>query len=50
MTSRFFYIYVMATSFFYIYIDIYKLRERQVVLLNDIFVFALDVGKDDSPL
>ena len=50
IATIFFYIYVMATSFFYIYIDIYKLRERQVVLLNDIFVFALDVGKDDSPL
>ena len=50
MATSFLYIYVMATSFFYIYIDIYKLRERQVVLLNDIFVFALDVGKDDSPL
>ena len=50
MDTSIFYIYVIATSFFYIYIDIYKLRERPVVLLNDIFVFALDVGKDDSPL
>ena len=47
MASSFFYIYVMATSFFYIYIDIcididiyiaiYKLTERPVVLLNAIF-------------
>ena len=27
----------MATSFFYIYIDMYKLMERPVVLLNAIF-------------
>ena len=31
--------YVMATSFFYIYIYIYKLTERPVGLLNAIFVF-----------
>ena len=41
MATSFFYIYVMATSFFYIYIDvyidIYKLTERAVVLLNAIF-------------
>ena len=27
----------MATSFFYIYIDMYKLMERPVVLLNAIY-------------
>ena len=34
---------LMATSFFYIYIDIYiyKLTERPVVLLNAIFKCAL---------
>ena len=49
MATSFFYIYVMATSFFfnyvmatslfyiYIYIYIYKLTERPVVLLNAIF-------------
>ena len=41
MATSLFYIYVMATSFFYIdidiYIDIYKLTERPVVLLNAIF-------------
>ena len=41
LATSFFYIYVMATSFFYIYIDIYidiyKLTERPVVLLNAIF-------------
>ena len=37
MPTSFFYIYAMATSFFYIDIDIYKLTERPVVLLNAIF-------------
>ena len=43
MATSFFYIHVMATSFFYtyiyiyIFIDIYKLTERPVVLLNAIF-------------
>ena len=32
--------YVMATSFFYIYIYIYKLTERPVGLLNAIFVLS----------
>ena len=45
MATSFFYIYVMATSFFYIYIDIYidiyKLTERPVILLNDIFSVQL---------
>ena len=36
-----FYIFVMATSFFYIYIDIYKLTERAVVILNAIFQFKI---------
>ena len=31
----------MATSFFYIYIDMYKLMERPVVLLNAIFYILL---------
>ena len=45
MATSFFYIHVMATSFFYtyiyiyIFIDIYKLTERPVVLLNAIFIF-----------
>ena len=45
ITTNFFYIYVMITSFFYIdiYIDIYKLTERPVVLLNAIF--AVVTGK-----
>ena len=38
-------LYVMATSFFYIYIDIYidiyKLTERAVVILNAIFQFKI---------
>ena len=45
MATSFFYIYVMANSFLYIYIDtyidiyidIYELAERPVVLLNAIF-------------
>ena len=45
MATSLFYIHVMATSFFYtyiyiyIFIDIYKLTERPVVLLNAIFIF-----------
>ena len=35
----------MATSFFYIYIDMYKLMERPVVLLNAIFP-----GGPDDPI
>ena len=53
MATSFFYIYVMAISLFYIYvmlllsstfdiyIDIYKLTEHPVVLLNAIFLFVL---------
>ena len=41
MASSFFYIYVMATSFFYIDIDIDKLTERPVVLLNAIFIIVI---------
>ena len=45
LATSFFYIYVMATSFFYIYIDIYidiyKLTERAVVILNAIFQFKI---------
>ena len=46
MATSFFYIYVMATSFFYIlyiniYIYIYKLTERPLVLLNAIFMIKL---------
>ena len=44
MATSFFYIYVMAISFFYIYIDIYidiyKLTECPVVLLNAIFCYC----------
>ena len=47
MATSFFYIYVMATSFFYIYIDIYidiyKLTERPVVLLKAIFCWELKI-------
>ena len=47
LATSFFYIYVMATSFFYIYIDIYidiyKLTERPVVLLNAIFIKFRDI-------
>ena len=50
MATSFFYIYVMAISLFYIYvmlllsstfdiyIDIYKLTEHPIVLLNTIFL------------
>ena len=66
MAPSFFYIFAMATSFFYInldiYIYIYKLTERPVVLLNAIFYIVkhwnscptesrceeLGFGKEDS--
>ena len=41
MATSLFCIYVMATSFFYIDIDIDKLTERPVVLLNAIFYLDL---------
>ena len=48
MATSFFYIHVMATSFFYtyiyIFIDIYKLTERPVVLLNANFSTGPYIG------